>query len=296
MKTFDNQKQDLNHYTPNDILSMNYNEIIGIVRETNRPPGGLESIIRIAQNSFLRPTSKVLEIGTSTGFTAIELARLVGCHVKAIDINPVSLAEARRRAMENNVADLVDTEVQDATHTNFGESVFDLVFCGNVTSLINEREKVLAEYCRVLKDGGFLAAIPMYYVREPTDALVQRVSQAIQVRITPAYKPQWIDFFDRRPLVLFWKEDYLFDFVEDQVIDEFVDCLTSGEHLQQLMPDTREALLRRYREFIYLFRDNLSHMGYTLILLRKEQYPRDPELFSSHLAPRAQAGETPNPR
>ena len=32
-----------------------------------------------------------------------------------------------------------------------------------------------------------------------------------------------------------------------------------------------------------LFRDNLSHMGYSVILLRKEPEPMDRELFTAHL-------------
>ncbi|MDO8656119.1 MAG: class I SAM-dependent methyltransferase, partial [Nanoarchaeota archaeon] len=89
---------NLETLTAVDIEGMSYNELIGVVRETNRPPGGLRSIARIAQHTFLKTGQKVLDIGTSTGVTAIELARLTGATVHGIDINPLSLEEAERRA------------------------------------------------------------------------------------------------------------------------------------------------------------------------------------------------------
>ena len=36
--------KDIKSLTPNDIKNMSYNEIIGLVRETNRTPGGLNTI------------------------------------------------------------------------------------------------------------------------------------------------------------------------------------------------------------------------------------------------------------
>lgn len=273
--------QELKEYTPKKILSMDYNQIIGLVRETNRPPGGLNSIYQISLRSFLKPSSVVLEIGTSTGFTAIELARLVGCKVVAIDINPQSLEEARKRAKEFGVEKLITFEVQDATNLKYKDGSFDLVFCGNVTSLISDRDKALKEYCRVLKEGGFLAAIPMYYVKKPSEKLVKDVSEAIHVNITPLFKDFWVNFFDKKPLQKYWTEDYTFDKIDNSVVKNFVETILKRPHLEGLPSDTRKTLNERYEDFMHLFRDNLSIMGYTLILLRKEEKPFDEELFTS---------------
>lgn len=274
-------KKELHKYTAKDILDMNYNELIGVVRETNRPPGGLDAIYRIAQRSFLRPESRVLEIGTSTGFTAIELARLTRCHIDAIDINPISLEEASSRAHRSGVRDRIDFKVEDATKTSFADASFDMVFCGNVTSLIPDRDRALAEYARVLKSGGFLAAIPMYYVERPSADLIKRVSDAIRVDIVPRYKKDWTEFFQREPLETYWSEDFRFDRIGDTAIDQFVDLILRRPHLDTLAKDARDALSEQYRKFMFLFRENLAMMGYTVMLLRKETCPIDPELFTA---------------
>ena len=39
--------------TPEDIKKMSYNELIGLVRETNRPPGGTKTIAQAAKSCLL---------------------------------------------------------------------------------------------------------------------------------------------------------------------------------------------------------------------------------------------------
>lgn len=118
----------MNTPSKEEILKMDYNQLIGIVRETNRPPGGFKSILHIAQNTFITRETKVLEIGTSTGITAIELAKLTHCKITAIDINPVSIEEAKKRAVEEGVSEYINFEIQDATQLEYADNTFDLVF------------------------------------------------------------------------------------------------------------------------------------------------------------------------
>ncbi|KDM89994.1 class I SAM-dependent methyltransferase [Photobacterium galatheae] len=268
-------------YTKAEIDEMTYFDLIGVVRETNRPPGGAHSIRRIAQSAMLNPQSKVLEVGTSTGFTAIELARISGCHVYAIDINEESLAEARIRAKQYGVEDKVTFCKQDATAMAFEHESFDMVFCGNVTSYMDNKEKVISEYCRVLKPNGYVAAIPMYYIDTPTTEFVHRVGKAIGVNLTPNYRQNCLDYYQVEPLDICWLEDYQFDNIEESQVTKYVDELTQREHLSALDMPASEALTNKYSEYMHLFRENLAMMGFTLILLRKEPVKIDKELFTS---------------
>jgi SAM-dependent methyltransferase len=271
----------LDLYSADRIATMSYNELIGLTRETNRPPGSAESIARIAQRSFLRPGMRVLEIGTATGFTAIELARLVGCTVEAIDINPLSLGEAARRATDAGVEERVNFRVADAVDTGFDAESFDMVFCGNVTTLIDDRERALAEYVRVLRPNGLLAATPMYYLEPPPPEVVTEVSRAIGVELIPAFRDDALGFFARAPLRRLWTEDYAFENVPDDRVRSFVRDVLAQPHLDALGPDARACLAKRYGRLMMLFRDNLTLMGYTLALFRREDAEGDPELFTS---------------
>ena len=264
-----------------DIQKMSYFELIGAVRETNRPPGGVTSVANIAKGAYLNENSHVLEIGTSTGFTAIELAKLVKCHVTAVDVNEESLQEAQRRAEAEGVADKIKFVVQDASKLDYKDEQFDMVFCGNVTSYLNNKSKCLQEFIRVLKPHGFIAAIPMYYLNEPSKAIVDQVSIAINHNITAQYKKDWVDFFNVAPLSLFLCENYKFDFITNSEVNIFVDKIMQREHLQRLGIKRHTALSNRYQYFMQLFRDNLSLMGFSLMLLRKDIEECDPILFTA---------------
>ncbi|MFW7523352.1 class I SAM-dependent methyltransferase [Vibrio ostreicida] len=268
-------------YTKEEIEAMTYFDLIGVVRETNRPPGGANSIQRLAQSAMLSPQSRILEVGTSTGFTAIELARITGCQVDAIDINEESLGEARARAKRYGVEDRVTFSKQDATMMEFENETFDMVFCGNVTSYMDNKEKVIGEYCRVLKPNGYVAAIPMYYIDTPTTEFVNQVGEAIGVNLTPNYRQDCLNYYQMKPLDICWSEDYQFDNIAEQRVAQYVEELTTREHLSSLDASALEALVSKYSSYMHLFRENLAMMGYTLILLRKEPVQIDKELFTS---------------
>jgi len=267
--------------TPKDIEKMNYNELIGIVRETNRPPGGRKTLKKIIRECFVNQGTNILEIGTSTGFTAIEMAKMTRAKVMAIDINPVSLEEATYRAKRSGVSDNVEFKVDDATNLSFEDYRFDMVFCGNVTSYVPDRKKALGEYFRVLKNGGILVAIPMYYIDKPSRELTLRVSEAMGSELNPEYKDYWEKFFNTGQFSLELSEDYRFDRIPDSRLTQFVEEIFSADHLTKMRADALKTLRDKYSSNIRLFSENLSHMGYTLMMLRKEEYKFDSELFTS---------------
>lgn len=262
------------------IRAMSYNELIGLVRETNRPPGGLSTVAEIARAAGLRPGRRVIEIGCATGYTALELASLSGCDVTGIDLNPQSVAEAQRRAVAEH-ATTVRFEVADAGALPFDDASFDLIMCGNVTSLVSDRERAAAEYVRVLRPRGFLAATPMYYAETPPDALVEEVRAAIQVRIPVHYRDEALALYRGLPLAPGFAIDRRFDDIPAAQVDAFCDAILARPHLAGLDAAAREALHQVYRRHMQLFRDNLALMGFTILLLRKLPDGEDAELFTA---------------
>ena len=275
--------KELRELTPDDIRAMDYNTLISLVRETNRPPGGYKTIASVIHNTFLGESDTVLEIGTSTGVTAIEIAKLCGSEVKAIDINEASLEEARRRADLEGVGDKICFRQADAQDLDYASETFDLVFCGNVTSLIPDKEKARSEYTRVLKPDGFLAAVPMYYLEDPSAELLSKVSRAIQADVQVLHREDWMSFYNKSGLVLKFVENYRFDYIPDTEWMAFADTILARPFLQELPAETYQVLQERYREYIHLFRDNLSHMGYSILLYKKEPVNTEPELFRGSL-------------
>ncbi|MCX6749094.1 MAG: class I SAM-dependent methyltransferase [Candidatus Pacearchaeota archaeon] len=271
---------EIEKITSKDINEMDYNQLIGLIKETNRPPGGRKTVFEIINRACIDRESNVLEIGTSTGFTAIELSKLVKCKITSIDINEMSLKEAQDRSLQEGFNNIKFIKA-DVNNLPFKDSEFDLVIVGNVLSLMSNKEKAFGECRRVCKRTGFIAAVPMFYIEKPSDELVKNVSRAIQVNITPLYKKDWDDFFKIPDLEVYWAEKYKFDYADDKIIKGFVEDILDREHLKKLEKDTFETLKRKYTDYMFLFRDNLSKMGFCIILLSNKMIWEDPELYTS---------------
>ncbi len=286
------QKQsmpDPSSLTPDQIRTMSYNELVALVRETNRFPGGRRSIHRIASRLMLTSSSRVLEIGCATGSTAIELKRLVGCDIYAVDINPVAIAEAQRRADVENLA--IDFATADAADIPKPDQSFDIIICGNVTALIDDKAKAVAEYDRVLKSGGVIVAAPMYYLEPPSTQLIADVRAAVQVDLPIAYREEALDFYFQLGFETYDVIDYAFDEVSQEHVDSVVSGLLASPHLDALQPASAEALRNVYANYMHLFRRNLALMGFSILFLRKTHFVEDEELFTAHEV--AKAGLNP---
>ncbi|MCR6473757.1 methyltransferase domain-containing protein [Bacillus safensis] len=266
--------------------NMNYNELIAIIGETNRPPGGIRTVMDFVLNTNITNNTKILEIGTSTGFTAIELAKRTDASITAIDINESSISIATKRAIEQGVASKIDFIKADATNLPFLNEEFDYIFSGNIISYIPNRKKALSEYIRVLKKNGVLFATPMYYLEEPSKHLIEDVREALKMNINIDYRDYWMDFFNINDLDLFLVEEFQFNYVPDKDIKEYVKniLLTNKNYLEQSIDDEEvmNEFSHLYEKYIYLFRDNLSKMGYSELFLRKNKYGFDQELFTAH--------------
>lgn len=111
---------------------------------------------------FLRPGSRVLEVGCGYGRNLVALARVDGCTVVGSD---VSAAELRRAATER-VRPLPPSQrarvwlvQQENYRLPFRDSTFDMVVLWQVVEHLFGREakrRVLEECLRVLKSGGHL--------------------------------------------------------------------------------------------------------------------------------------------
>lgn len=267
-------------HSAESIRAMSYNELIGLIRETNRTPGGNETVFQVARRLFINPHSNVLDIGTSTGATALEFSRLTGCSVTGIDINEQSLIEACRRASALG-ANRVRFERHDARALPFADASFDLVFCGNVTSLIDEGERAFAEYRRVVRFGGYVCAVPMYYVENPPADMVDDVRAAIKVPIEIKFRDDAVGFFSSPDLELYDTIDFRFHNLPEQRVIAFSEKMLRQPHLQVLSQDAQAALQEVYTRYLLLFRRNLSYMGYTIVILRRAAFQEDPVLFTS---------------
>ncbi len=101
-------------------------------------------------------TSTVLDFGCGPGFFTIPMARVAKA-VVGVDVQPEMLEKTSRYASREGVK--VETVQSDGTEIPLPDAMFDLVFLSHVYHEVREKQRVLAEFQRVLKPGGRLVIV-----------------------------------------------------------------------------------------------------------------------------------------
>jgi len=103
----------------------------------------------------LSHNSSVLEIGCGSGGYAVHLAKVVGCRILGLDINPEGVRTANVLAKEAKVGATARFQQFDVSQPlPEKEDAFDAVYSNDVLCHVQNRARVLANAFRVLEPGG----------------------------------------------------------------------------------------------------------------------------------------------
>ena len=119
-------------------------------------PGGFELTERGVSLCGIPEGSLVLDAGCGAGATVEYLKERYGLKPLGLDLSELLLEEARSNKT------LVLLVRADASRLPVRDSIFSAVFCECVLSLTPDPTKVLAEFFRTLKPGGFLVVADIY--------------------------------------------------------------------------------------------------------------------------------------
>lgn len=269
--------------TKNEIENLNYTDFIAFIKEINRCPGGKDSIRKVLLNSFVNKDSKVLEIGSNTGFTSLEVAHVAKCKVSGIDISKSCVTESKDRLDLDTpeIKELVDFRLGSAYEIPFDNETFDLVITGGATSFMDEKLKAINEYKRVVKTWGFISSTQLFYNSAPPQNVLDNVTKAIGVKINPWTDQDWLNVFKNAEtgLELYYFEKNELQSRSTEVINEYMEYFLNKPHLKGYDPITKKAIENKWRYYIDIFNENHKYLGYFTALFRKPAYQEEPELF-----------------
>ncbi|KHL01574.1 methyltransferase domain-containing protein [Sinomonas humi] len=117
-------------------------------------PGGAELTRRLARALGLGPGSRVLDVASGPGTTALLLAREFGCTVTGIDLGTRQVGQATAAAASEGLDRLVRFTVADAEDLPFEDASFDAVVCECAFCTFPDKAGAAAEFVRVLAPGG----------------------------------------------------------------------------------------------------------------------------------------------
>ncbi|MFD7717085.1 class I SAM-dependent methyltransferase [Streptomyces sp. NPDC059814] len=267
--------------TPDDVRQLNFSQTVGLVNEPNMCSGGAATIRTVLRETpGLGPGRRILEVGSNTGFSVLEMAASADCEVSGIDIEESSVRFSRTKAAALGLEN-AHFSVGDGTRIAFPGEHFDLLFASNVTSFIPDRQRAIDEYYRVLKRFGVLAAVPIFYHRRPPARLLAEVEHAIGAPLPRFGRNDWEDMFGRDGAELFFSEDHEYLDLSPEQIDGYVAAVLAQPCNDSLPEELKEAAGRRLHHFYSLFNENLGYCRYSILLYRKNRPTEFPILHAS---------------
>ena len=263
-----------------EIKELDFSRVVALTNEPNMPSGGGATVRRVLELAAPRNGGRVLEVGSNTGYTSIEMASWLDSPVTGLDVNPVSNAFATAKAKLAGI-DNVEFVLGDGQGMPFEDARFDLVFASNVTSFMTDHQQACDEYYRVLAPRGVLAVVPIYYRQAPPEPLRKAVEDAIGVPLRITSEQYWIDVFSRDGVSLVAVEPYEYLRQTPERIAAYVEQVMDQSHLVGQPAQKTAALSSRLAHFYEIFDENLSYAGYSILLFRAGHPNPEPVLHTT---------------
>jgi len=282
-------RAELENLSVAEIRRTDFSRIVALTNEPNMPSGGGATVRRVLQLAGPLRGRPLLEVGSNTGYTSIELASWTDEHVYGIDVNPVSNEFARAKASRMGIENVTFTLGNGMGGLPFDDGTFGLVFASNVTSFMDDHVSARDEYYRVLAPLGILAAVPIYYRTTPPAALVDEVAEAIGAPLPVTTPEYWRDLFSHPDATLIADEPYEYVRQTEERIAEYLANVMAQPHLAGLPAELVTALSDRLGHFYRLFDENLSYAGYSIMLYRLGHPNPEPILHTTRACPAGQS-------
>lgn len=117
-------------------------------------PGGVKLTGRLGTLLALTPHSRVLDIASGTGTSALYLAERFGCEVLGIDYGCRIVERANEAAAAKGLAARVSFLEGDAERLPPPDSSFDAIVCECAFCTFPDKPAAAREFARVLRPGG----------------------------------------------------------------------------------------------------------------------------------------------
>ncbi len=267
---------------PNDLSHLDYVSLLAAVRETNRPPGGKSTVAGLARRLGIGPQSRVLEIGSNTGFTSIELAKITGCSIRGIDVNPSAVAQAEkwRHTLAGGLSDRIEFFAATSTAIPFDDESFDVVVCGGANTFIAQKAQSFAEYRRVLRPYGQVSITNLYYHSPPPTDLLDELNEILGFEVPAHDVTGWLNTLVLPTWEMLGIETTRLTARPNEVVDAYVDWICAPDRLQVQL-ENQKIIQNSWRQVMHTFNRNHKYLGYFELTLRKQETGEieQPELF-----------------
>lgn len=163
--------------------------------------GGVEATDTLLQLCQIHKDSYVLDVGCGVGVTPCYISRKFGCRVMGVDISERMVERSRERVEREKLSGRVEIRVADAQDLPFEDNLFDAVMTESVTAFPEDKQKVVNEYARVAKPGGFVGLNETAWLKvPPPPEVVAWAAQDVGASVKPLAPDEWTGLLENAGL------------------------------------------------------------------------------------------------
>ena len=137
--------------------------------------GALLCTERLAKMARIRKLDHVLDVGSGVGGPAIFLAKKYGCKVTGLNSSEKQIETARKLTHERGLEHLVNYVEGDAQKMPFPSESFSCLWTFNMFYHIQDKQKAMEEFYRVLQQDGRLAFDDWMITKKATSEDIKRL-------------------------------------------------------------------------------------------------------------------------
>jgi SAM-dependent methyltransferase len=163
---------------------------------TTKHMGGLETTEELVALCHVDRDACVLDVGCGAGATACYLAREYGCQVIGVDLRESMVALSKERAEKEGVGEGVTFRVADVQALPFEDGLFDAVLCESVATFVEDKRRVINEYARVTKPGGYVGLNEEIWMRPPLPRLIEYVKLTWDIESEVPAADDWVGWLE----------------------------------------------------------------------------------------------------
>jgi ubiquinone/menaquinone biosynthesis C-methylase UbiE len=119
-------------------------------------PGGLNLTRRLGELLGLSPASRVLDVASGRGTSALALAESFHCQVVGVDLSEENVRLATEAATQSDRQHQVSFQLGDAERLPFEDNAFDAIVCECAFCTFPSKQIAAREFYRVLRPSGLL--------------------------------------------------------------------------------------------------------------------------------------------
>jgi ubiquinone/menaquinone biosynthesis C-methylase UbiE len=163
--------------------------------------GSIEATEELIELCKIDKGAFLLDVGCGVGVTPCYIAKRYGCRVIGVDISERMIERSKERANREGVLDKVEFRVADAQDLPFDDDFFDAVITESVTAFPKDKQRAVNEYCRVIKQGGYVGLNESTWLKTPPPPeMVEWASQDLGAQVKPLTSGEWVGLLENAGL------------------------------------------------------------------------------------------------